>query len=108
MCSWIIILSGYVIACCSSHWTPSFSACNEPTKGRDSALFAAEFRRPGTKVAVGCFLGKVAILPRGIGFSLLAEHHTELCGTDIGVWGFLIALKQKAGLKSLNQHDVMQ
>lgn len=53
-----------MVACRSSHWmTPSFSACNEPTKGRDSALFAAEFRRPGAKVAVGCFLGKVATLP---------------------------------------------
>lgn len=109
LCSWIIILSGYVVACCFSHWArSSFSACNEPTKGRDSALFAAEFRRPGTKVAVGCSLGKVATLPWGIGFSLLAEHHTELCGTEIGVCFFLIALKQKAGLKSLNQHDVMQ
>lgn len=41
-----------------------------------------------------------------MGFSLLAEHHTELCGTDIEVWFFLVVLKQKAGLKSLNQHDV--
>lgn len=36
-------------------------------------------------MAVVCFLGKVAVLPWGIGFSLLAEHHTELCGTVTGV-----------------------
>lgn len=35
---------------------------------------------------VGCSVGKVAMLPWGMGFSLLAEHHTELCGTDVGVF----------------------
>lgn len=47
LCMWIIILSGYLIACCSSHRTlASFSVCNKPTKSsKDPALFAAGFRR---------------------------------------------------------------
>lgn len=37
---------------------------------------------------------------------LIPEHHTEVCGTDAEIWSFLVILKQRAGLKSLNQHDV--
>lgn len=53
---------------------------------------------------VGYSLGKVAVPLWRMAFSLLAEHHTELCGTDVGI--FVVALKQQAGLKSLRQHDV--
>lgn len=53
-------------------------------------------------MVVGCFLGKALTQKWD---SYCQQSITPNCGTDIWVC-FLVALEQKAGLESLNQHDV--